>query len=195
MPIGPFSIASLGIRVVFSPNNIPPLMGKGALVGFLFFVSVLAGCGYHFSGAGEPPGNIHSIAVEMLENRTTEVGLEDTFTNAILDQFLQWKGLPVRSVAEADAVLGGRIWRIRNSTVAHISPEQTLETRVTVYLALTLKRRADGKILWRQKSLSYFEEYFETSNALLTAASRREALDKIARYLAEKTYQSIFESF
>jgi len=166
-------------------------------VGFYFAVVLLmAGCGYHFAGTGgQAPGNINSIAVDVLDNRTAQVGIEAIFTNAILTEFIRWKRLPVKPHNEAEGILGGSISRISTQDVAHSGPEKTLETRVTITLALTLKRTETNEILWENPSLSYYEEYFETGDALLTDRLRREAIREIAQFLAEKIYNDIFEAF
>jgi hypothetical protein len=154
------------------------------------------GCGYHFSGTGDQgPGNINSIAVDVLENRTTLVGIEAIFTNAILTEFVRWKKLPVKPHNEAEGILGGSIARISTEDVSHSRPDKTLETRVTITLALTLKRVETNEILWENPDLSYFEEYFETGDALLTDRLRREAVREIAKFLAEKIHNDIFEAF
>ena len=103
--------------------------------------------------------------------------------------------MPVRPHNEAEAVLGGSIARISTEAVAHSRPEKTLETRVTITLALTLKRVETNEILWENRDLSYFEEYFETGDALLTERLRREAIRTIAEFLAEKIYNDIFVAF
>jgi hypothetical protein len=173
---------------------LPPL--QGALLFSLAILLSLPGCGYHFAGTGgQVPGNINSIAVDVLENRTAQVGIEAIFTDAILTQFIRWKRLPVKPHNEAEAVLGGSIARISTEVASHRRPEKTLETRVTVTLALTLKRAETNEILWENPSLSYFEEYVETGDALLTARLRREAIREIADFLAEKIYNDIFEGF
>ena len=173
---------------------LPPL--QGALLFSLAILLSLPGCGYHFAGTGgQVPGNINSIAVDVLENRTAQVGIEAIFTDAILTQFIRWKRLPVKPHNEAEAFLGGSIARISTEVASHRRPEKTLETRVTVTLALTLKRAETNEILWENPSLSYFEEYVETGDALLTARLRREAIREIADFLAEKIYNDIFEGF
>jgi hypothetical protein len=167
-----------------------------AIVSCLAVLFLIAGCGYHFAGTGgQAPGHINSIAVDVLDNRTTEVGAEATFTNAILNQFIRWKRLPVKPHNEAEGILSGSIAEISTEVVAHSRPEKTLETRVTITLALTLKRAETNEILWENSGLSYFEEYFETGDALLTGRLRREAISEIAEFLAEKIYNDIFETF
>ena len=189
-------VASRRHRVAawFYSLALPPL--QGALLFSLAILLSLPGCGYHFAGTGgQVPGNINSIAVDVLENRTAQVGIEAIFTDAILTQFIRWKRLPVKPHNEAEAVLGGSIARISTEVASHRRPEKTLETRVTVTLALTLKRAETNEILWQNPSLSYFEEYVETGDALLTARLRREAIREIADFLAEKIYNDIFEGF
>ena len=163
---------------------------------FLAVFLTVPGCGYHFAGTDDQaPGNINSIAVDVLENRTTLVGIEAVFTNAILTEFVRWKKLPVKPHNEAEGILGGSIARISTEDVSHSRPDKTLETRVTITLALTLKRAETNEIIWESPDLSYYEEYFETGDALLTDKLRREAVREIAKFLAEKIHNDIFEAF
>jgi hypothetical protein len=188
--------ASCFKRALASFNPIVSLRLQVALGLSLVLFLTISGCGYHFAGTGgQAPGNINSIAVDVLENQTAQVGIEAIFTNAILTQFIRWKRLPVRPHNEAEAVLGGSIARISTEAVAHSRPEKTLETRVTITLALTLKRVETNEILWEDRDLSYFEEYLETGDALLTERLRREAIRAIAEFLAEKIYNDIFVAF
>jgi len=154
-----------------------------------------AGCGYHFAGTGgQAPGDIKSIAVDVLQNNTAEIGLENAFTNAIVNQFVRWKRLPIKPRKEADGVLGGSIADIKTQEVSHVDSKKTLTTRVTITLKLTLKRVETDEILWK-RNYSYYEDYVETGNALDTALLRRRAVSQIAEYLAEKIYMDMFEEF
>jgi Lipopolysaccharide-assembly len=156
----------------------------------------LSGCGYHFVGNDvRAPGNIESIAVGVVENKTTIVGIETIFTNQLLNEFIRTQRLAVKPPAEADAILSGAITSIQTDAIAHLEPEKTLETRVTVGLSLTLKQRESGKILWENKSLSYYQEYTDFALPLATSENRRLAVAYIANFLAQKVYQEIFASF
>jgi hypothetical protein len=153
------------------------------------------GCGYHFAGTGgEAPGDIKSIAIDVLQNNTAEIGLENVFTNAIINQFVQWKKLPIKPRKEADAFLGGSITGITIQEVSHVDSEKTLTSRVTITLKLALKRVETDEILWK-RNYSYYDDYVETGNALDTALLRRGAANQIAEYLAEKIYIDMFENF
>lgn len=157
---------------------------------------LLLGCGYHLAGTGgQAPGDIQSIAVNVLSNQTAEIGIETIFTNAILNEFIRWKRLPVKPLNEAEAVLGGSVARIKTQTASHLTRSRTLETRVIVTLSLTLTRVDTDEVLWQNKKLSYHDEYVEAANALNTNRLRREAFRRIAEFLAERIHRDLFEEF
>ncbi len=167
-----------------------------ALTACILALLALFGCGYHFAGTGgKAPGDIQSIAVNVLSNQTAEIGIETIFTNAILNEFIRWKRLPVKPLNEAEAVLVGSVARIKTQTASHLTRSRTLETRVTVTLSLTLTRVDTDEVLWQNKKLSYYDEYVEAGNALNTARFRREAFRTIAEFLAEKIHRDMFEEF
>jgi hypothetical protein len=167
----------------------------GPLALWIIIALAAVGCGYHFAGTGgEAPGDIKSIAIDVLQNNTAEIGLENVFTNAIINQFVQWKKLPIKPRKEADAVLGGSITGINIQEVSHVDSDKTLTSRVTITLELALKRVETDEILWK-RNYSYYDDYVETGNALDTALLRRGAANQIAEYLAEKIYIDMFENF
>jgi outer membrane lipopolysaccharide assembly protein LptE/RlpB len=167
-----------------------------ALTACILALLALFGCGYHFAGTGgKAPGDIQSIAVNVLGNQTAEIGIETIFTNAILNEFIRWKRLPVKSLNEAEAVLGGSVARIKTQTASHLTRTRTLETRVIVTLSLTLTRVDTDEVLWQNKKLSYHDEYVEAANALNTNRLRREAFRRIAEFLAERIHRDLFEEF
>ena len=191
-----FFIPSSSLRVAASLSFCSFL--HFSLVFCLLFIIcfAVAGCGYHLAGTGgRAPGDIQSIAVNKLTNRTTEVGIESIFTNAMLDQFTRWKRLEVKPSSEAEAVLGGSIAGIRTQRFSHITDIRTLQTRLTITLALTLTRTDTDEVLWQNKSLSYYDEYVEAEDALTRNRLRREAISRIAVFLAEKVHRDLFEEF
>ena len=161
----------------------------------LVFLTPL-GCNYHFAGTGgQAPGDVQSVAVNVLRNNTAEIGIESIFTNAIRNEFIRWKRLPIRPDGEAEAVLSGSVARIRTQRASHLTRTRTLETRVTVTLSLALTRADTDEVLWENKKLSYFDEYVEAENALNTNRLRRDAFRRIAELLAEKIHQDLFEQY
>ena len=191
-----FVTTSLFYRVTTSLLSRKRWSLPAALTVLLAVFLLLLGCGYRFAGTGgKAPGDIQSITVNVLRNQTAEVGLETIFTNAILNEFIRWKRLQVKPLNEAEGVLGGSIAKIKTQTASHLTRTQTLETRVTVTLSLTLTRVDTDEVLWENKKLSYFDEYVETGNALNTNRLRREAFLRIAEFLAEKIHKDLFEEY
>ena len=186
----------LWLRWLSDANSLWCAVARTALLCWAALGLGLSGCGYHLVGNDvQAPGNIESIAVGVVENKTTIVGIETIFTNQLLNQFIRTQRLAVKPPTEADAILSGAITSIETSAIAHLDPEQTLETRVTIGLSLTLKQRESGKILWENKSLSYYQDYTDRALPLATSENRRLAVAYIANFLAEKVYQEIFASF
>jgi hypothetical protein len=184
------------LRCLSDVDSVWRAVGWTAGLCFAFFGLGLSGCGYHFVGNDvRAPGNIQSIAVGVVENKTTIVGIETIFTNALLNEFIRTQRLAVKPPAEADAVLSGTITSINTDAVSHLDSEKTLETRVTVGLSLALKQRESGKILWENRALSYYQDYTDRALPLATSENRRLAIAYIANFLAEKVYQEIFASF
>jgi len=156
----------------------------------------LADCGYQFKGAGlKAPEGVQTIAISMLDNRTSETGIERVFTNDLIYEFTRSKVLQVVDKNVADSVLTGIIKSMGVKTISHTASYESDERRVTIGLSLTLKSR-DGKILWSDNALSDNEEYrVFPSDKFATDRSRREAIDVISERLAERAHNRILTGF
>jgi hypothetical protein len=44
----------------------------------------LSSCGYRFVGSGSFPAGIKSVSIPILENRTSETGMENIITNDLI---------------------------------------------------------------------------------------------------------------
>jgi outer membrane lipopolysaccharide assembly protein LptE/RlpB len=169
-------------------------IGQGIVVLVLF--TALSACGYHFKGAGlRAPDGVRTIAVTVLENRTSESGIERVFTNDLTFEFTRSKVLHVVDKDQADAVLSGTIKSKGEQTISHTASYDASERRVVITLDITLKSR-DGRILWSDAALSD-REVFKVfpDDRLATDRSRREAIEAISERLAEKVHNRIFTDF
>lgn len=160
----------------------------------LAVLAVLYGCGYHFKGMGlAAPEGVQTIAVTMLKNRTSESGIETVFTGDLAYEFTRSKVLRVVDKDAADAVLSGSIVSLDVNTISHTASYYSDERRVTVTLALAL-RRATGQVIWSDTGLSDQEE-FKVSDKLTTERNRRAAIEVMSERLAEKIHNRILEGF
>ena len=168
---------------------------------FSRFVPVLilfvgfAGCGYHFKGFGlEAPDGVQTVAIPMLENKTTRPGIETFFTGDLAFEFTRSKVLAVVTEKRADAVLNGSIVSLKTDVAAHTTDFASDERRATITLSLVLKRK-DGKTIWADKALSDDEIYKVSDDRAVTDSNERTALQIISARLAEKIHNRILEDF
>ena len=116
---------------------------KGKIIWIVFailcFLAFLSACGYKFAGGGTLPSGINSVCVTILENRTSEIGVENTFTSDIIYEFT--KNGKIASIDKADALLSGVIKSMSIETISHSGAHTSLERRVKFTLDLKLTER------------------------------------------------------
>ncbi len=159
----------------------------------LWFLAFLSACGYRFAGGGTLPSGIKSVCVTILENRTSEIGVENTFTNDLIYEFT--RNGKIASIDKADALLSGVIRSMSIETISHSGAHTSIERRVTITLDLKLTDK-DGRIIWSAKGVSGNEAYDVVSdNKLSTEQNRSKAISTLSTRLAEKVYNSLTEDF
>lgn len=155
----------------------------------------LSGCGYQLAGRGALPGNVQTIGIKMLANRSMETGAEAIVTNALSDELNRRRPGTLKRVIDADAVMSGVIDAINRKTVSRAGTLTASQRRVSVTLSLTLKDRS-GKILWQRSRLTAQGDYTVVAgNNTTTENNRREAIFEAAQLLAEGVYRALTDDF
>ena len=167
---------------------------------FLFtlflFVVLQAGCGYHFIGENsEVLSGINAIAIPYFENKTYQSGLERQVTEALVDEFVKSRAIPIVSEGDADAVIRGVIEEFREFVSAFDENDNALEYGSFLSLSVTLERKETGEVLWRNKKLTHFEDYNVSSAIALTEENKEQAILLSSRELAIRIHDSIIEGF
>jgi outer membrane lipopolysaccharide assembly protein LptE/RlpB len=169
------------------------LKEKNIWIVFLCLLSLFfSACGYRFTGGGNLPQGIQTVYITMLENRTSETGAENIFTNDLIYEFT--KNNEVASKDQADAYLSGIIKSMSIETISHRGTYTSLERRVKIALDLKLTD-TDGKVIWIAKDISENEEYDVMSDKLATEQKRRDAILALSKRLAEKVHNRLTEGF
>jgi len=164
------------------------------MIPLALFVAVAA-CGYQLKGTGlSPPEGVRTISVTVLENRTSESGIQTFITSDLAYEFTRSKVLSVVDKETADAVLSGTVESMGVDTISHTASYGSGERRVTITLNLTLKSR-DGKVLWSDAAISDQEAFEVSGNKLVTEKNRRTAIEAISERLAEKVHNRILQDF
>jgi outer membrane lipopolysaccharide assembly protein LptE/RlpB len=151
----------------------------------------LWGCGYRFTGGGALPAGLKTVFIQVLENRTSETGVENTFTADLRYEFI--RNNKIAEQETADSVLSGVIESMSVETVSRRGTQTSLERRASFTVALKLKNR-DGKAIWA-RNISADETYTVSSDKLTTEGNRRKAIVELSKHLAEGVYNSLTGDF
>ena len=154
------------------------------------------GCGYHFIGQNsEVLSGVNSIAIPYFENKTYQSGLDRYVTEALVDEFVKSRTIPVVSEGEADAVIRGVIEEFREYVSAFSNDDNALEYDTYLSLSVTLEKKETGEVLWRNKGLVHIDDYLVSSDIAVTEENKEQALILSSRELAVRIHDSIIEGF
>lgn len=155
----------------------------------------LAGCGYHFPGSGVFPQGVTRIFVEVLENQTSETGIENIVTQNLIDEFtLREVGRLAGNVKNADSILSGAVSRLTIQTISTRGRDSANERRVTVWVDLKLTDK-EGDVIWRAKGISDNQEYSVSDDKNLTEQNKRVAINLASRRIAERALNRLTDDF
>ena len=154
---------------------------------------IIAGCGYGFQGAGSLPGDAQTVFVQLLTNRTSETGMENVFTGALIEELT--RNQRAAGEGRADALLSGEIASISTDTIARTGATTSVERRVRATLNLELTDRA-GVVIWKARNISASEAFsVDSDSQAITNQSQREALTRLAQRVAESVYSRMTDDF
>jgi TolB-like protein len=182
----------------FSLLTFPAGRGTVTLMPLILFLltAVMVSCGYRFAGMeNNLPPDIHSIAIPVFENKTSESGIENCFTNDFIYEFTRSKYLAIVKKKESDVVLTGIITGIRSASIAHTPEVVSAEERVVITIDVELQRTDNGEILWCNRSFVEKQDYAVETDKLKTEANKKAAIQVLSRRAAQKIHNSIFQSF
>ncbi|CAB5084513.1 hypothetical protein D3OALGB2SA_854 [Olavius algarvensis associated proteobacterium Delta 3] len=162
----------------------------------LLFCLVLAvvSCGYGFTGTGAFPVNIQKLAVDNVQNRTAETGLENTVTSDLTYELTRSGKVRITSTSEAEGILSGTITALNEITISRSGTITANARRVQIFLTLTLEDN-EGNILWTANDLTDFESYEVVNDPAVTEANQRNAIAILSRRLAERVVNRLTEDF
>lgn len=162
---------------------------------------MMTGCGYTLVGQGNLPTHIKTIAIPVFENTTLEEGIEQTITNAAVQEFARGGKVKLVSEDKADAVLMGKIILYKNKEgVKYESVDDKTEVKtykLTVTVNAELKDLVNDTVLWKTEGLSENQDY-EGGNEIGATEEKdneREALADISKKLAGKIRALSTEGF
>jgi len=178
---------------VASPSlrKLPWILGV-VLVGGL---GLGAGCGYTVVQYQDALPGARTLAIEPLENTTFEPGVETVVLDALRREALERGGLRlVDEPAGADVVIGGRVRTLSVHPRSFTSIVLSVEYEVSLGLALVAVRRDGEAIPIDSRAQFERDRYLASADLEALRKNRREAIHRLASILAERVYDSLYES-
>ncbi len=159
-------------------------------------LSLLCSCGYHFAGGGHLPAGVTRVYVTILENRTSETGVESTFTNDLIYEFTRSRKeslAPDR--ASADGILTGTVVSLAVENISRATVSTAVERRVTGTMQLRLES-PDGRILWNSGAIVEREAYrVVVDDKTATDQNKSDAVAVLSRKMAESAFTRLTDDF
>jgi outer membrane lipopolysaccharide assembly protein LptE/RlpB len=165
-----------------------------ALVTFMLITT--AACGYQFRVAGQgptiggggapitPKADAPTLAIINFQNRSTEPNLETKYTAYTRQEFATASGAQVTTGAgPSDLVLKGQIIAVIVPTLT-FTLQQTIESRVTVYVNATIEKTGTKQIIWSQLVTASME-FFVTNDLQFNRVLQTRALEQAGRFVAQ----------
>jgi hypothetical protein len=178
-------------------------------------------CGYYLAGTRVAvPGDIHSISIGRFENQSHQEGLEETLAFAFEREFYEHGPLAVREHPdEGEGILTGTIRDFRTRPVSFSPDEVALQYEAELILDVTLRRQADGKVLWKARRVQVFDQYSvnaltvvpsssqfqqgtldfnnlaQLSEVQLAETEKRQAIDRMVHSIVRDVHDRILDDF
>lgn len=155
------------------------------LLQLLLLISLLPGCTvYSFKGQGI--GGIKTIAIEPFDNRTTEFGIREKLTDAILTRLLNDRTLTVASPRSADAILTGVVLSVEDRPLTYQAAETVSEYQVVISIEARLIRQGVAEPLWQGTVAGEGNYPYTTGSTTERQTGIDTALDKIVQDLLNR---------
>jgi outer membrane lipopolysaccharide assembly protein LptE/RlpB len=137
----------------------------------LLGVLVAAGCGY--SLRGNLPAHIKTVAVPVFRNRTSEPGVENFLTGAVVEAFSTNGRLRVVRPDRADSILEGEVVGYQVQSIAYDPQANVQQNRLVVTLNLRFRDVRRDEVLFEQNNLQERSD-FRTLGVVAQTISREE---------------------
>ena len=141
-------------------------------------------CGYRFTAGGAPlPEGIRAVRAPLFHNRTSEPGIEATFTQALREQLLR---AGVEGGASAEAEIQGEVQvATSNPTIVTTTTGQLASYRL--YAQVLVRLLKGGRVV-TETAVGGTEDYLPGADVLASESNRQAAIRRLADTLMRDAY-------
>jgi outer membrane lipopolysaccharide assembly protein LptE/RlpB len=164
----------------------------------LLLALTLTGCGYHQAGsATHIPADVQTLAVPIFATNAQAFNTEMAFTQATIRELNTRTKYRIinKDSSDADATLHGTIL---TQTVAPLTYDATTGETSSYLVSISAKvllTAHDGRVLYRNDSLLFREQYQSTEDLSGFIQEDGYAVQRIARDFAHTIVSDMLESF
>jgi len=170
-------------------------MMRGAIL-LPLVILLLSGCGYRLQGRVDTlPGDVRYLYVELFSNKTYEPFLENSVTNEVVERFARHRQLEiVEEPVRAEAILGGRIVKYKNSALSYDRNDKTAEYRSRMTVRAELRRADNGEVLWKG-TVSWREDYSTSRDKTVQEDREQAAIQVVSERVADEIFSRVIDNF
>jgi outer membrane lipopolysaccharide assembly protein LptE/RlpB len=164
----------------------------------LLVVTTLTGCGYHQAGsATHIPANVRTLAVPIFATNAQAYHTEMAFTQATIRELnLRTKYHVLNTDSEdADATLKGTILSQVVTPLTYDASTGQTSSYLVMINAKVLLTAHDGRVLYRNDSIIFREQYQSTEDLNGFIQEDGYAVHRVAREFAQTVVSDMLESF
>jgi outer membrane lipopolysaccharide assembly protein LptE/RlpB len=164
----------------------------------LLLTTTLSGCGYHQAGsATHIPANVRTLAVPIFATRAQAYHTEMAFTQATIRELNTRTKYHILNTDSdsADATLHGTIL---TQTIAPLTYDASTGQSSSYLVTITAKvllTAHDGRVLYRNDSILYREQFQSTQDLSGFIQEDGYAVKRVAREFAQAIVSDMLESF
>jgi outer membrane lipopolysaccharide assembly protein LptE/RlpB len=164
----------------------------------LLLATALTGCGYHQAGsATHVPAGVRTLAVPIFATNAQAYHTEMAFTQATIRELNTRTKYRILNTDtdSADATLHGTIL---TQTIAPLTYDATTGQSSSYLVSITAKvslTAHDGRVLYRNDSILYREQYQSTQDLSGFIQEDGYAVKRVARDFAQAIVSDMLESF
>lgn len=171
---------------------------RRAVAAFALVAASLTGpgcfAGYELVRYQNALGDVKTVAIEALENKSFEPGADAILSDAIVSEFLRRGALElVDDEAAADLVIGGVVEEVVVQSRTFSSIQFALEYAVTVRLKLDVRRRDGSEVDLDERVMQESDLYFASADVEAMRKNREEAVRRVGVVLAGRLHDGLFE--
>jgi len=144
----------------------------------MILLLLLGGCAYYSFSGNTLPSYIKTVAIPLFEDQTSEFGIKERLTDALISEFTRDNTLKISSQDEADSIIRGKILSVVDRAETYDAQEHAQSYRVYISVEVKFEDLRKHKVLWKQR-MNQWGSYS------LADESRQQGIEQAIKKLAE----------